>query len=152
MCFKKLMAIFLLITLAGRIAIAQEKIPEFTRITTGQSAPFTGYLFTPAAIAKVVSTAEEDKNKAVAECEAETTSVKLELGRETEQRIVELAGKDLLLKDIRDIKDREIRERDAKISLLEGDKVFSNILIAGSFIAGVALTAGIVYITAGAVK
>ena len=152
MCFKKLMAIFLLITLAGRIAIAEEKVPEFTRVVEGNSAPFTGYLFTPAAITKIITTAEEDKKRAIAECQAETASVTLDLTKETELRTAELNSSSKLLTDIKELKDREIRDRDRKISLLEGDKVFSNILIVGSFLAGAALTAGIVYAVSGVVK
>lgn len=152
MCFKKLMAIFLLIILAGRVAIADNNVPEFTTVSEGQIAPFTGYLFTPAAIAKVVTTAEEDKRTAVTECEAETVSVRLELTRETELRAIESASAKRLLKDLGESKDRAIEERNKRISLLEADKVFSNILIVGSFLAGAALTAGVVYITAGALK
>lgn len=152
MCIKKLVALFLLITLAGRIAIAEDVIPEFTRLSEGQNAPFDGYLFTPAAIARVVSTGEEGRRKAVAKCQNETEIIRLDLRKETERRTVELTAKDRLLKDMIEIKDKQIREREDKISLLEGDKVFSNVLIISSFLAGAALTAGVVYITAGALK
>lgn len=152
MSFQKLMAIFLLITLAGRIAIAEDVMPEFTRVSEGQIAPFTGYLFTPAAIVKVINKGEEDKNKAVAECEAETVNVRLELSRETEIRTIETASNKRLIKDLTESKERAIEERNKKIALLESDKVFSNILIVGSFLAGAALTTGIIYITSGVTR
>lgn len=152
MSFQKLMAIFLLITLAGRIAIAEDKVPEFTRVTEGQTAPFTGYLFTPAAIAKVVSKSEEDKNKAVAECEAEVNNVRLDLSRETELRTIETASSKRLIRDLTEFKETAIEERNKRIALLESDKVLSNVLIVGSFLAGAALTTGIIYITSGVIK
>lgn len=152
MSFQKIMAIFLLITLVGRTAIAEDKAPEFTRVAEGQTAPFTGYLFTPAAIVKVINKGEEDKNKAVAECETETANVRLDLSRETELRTVETASSKRLLRDLTESKERAIEERNKRISLLESDKVFSNVLIVGSFLAGAALTTGIIYITSGVIK
>ena len=152
MLYKKLVSLFLLVFLASRICIAETKPPEFTTVKTGEPAPFFGYLFTPQAIAQMLTTIDEDKRKQEAEHTAEVKSLRLDVQAETERRIADNAANANLLEQLRRAKEEQLRERDKKIASLEGQKFIDNILIAGSFVAGVALTAGIVYLTAGAVR
>jgi len=152
MLYKKLISLFLLVFLVGRISIAESKLPEFTTVKTGQVAPFSGYLFTPQAVAQMLTTIDEEKEKERAEHTAEVASLRLDIQAETERRIAENAASNSLLEQITKAKDEQLKEREKKIASLEGQKFIDNILIAGSFVAGVALTAGIVYLTAGAIK
>lgn len=152
MSIKKFFVVILLIMLAGRSSIAEESKPQFTKVNSGEVAPFTGYLFTPEAISKVVSKSEEAVNKVRAECTASTDSLQLDLKRAAELSAATIASKERSIIEITESKKRELEERNRQIKLLEGDKVFGNFLIAGSFVAGIALTVGIVYITNGVAR
>jgi len=149
MLYKKIISFFLLVFLVGRVSIAEEKRPEFTTVKAGQQAPFSGYLFTPEAMAQMLAQIDEDKRKQDAEHTAEVATLKLDIQSETERRIAESAVHTRLVEDLNKAKQEQIAIRDRRISELESEKIFNNLLVAGSFVAGIALTAGIVYITTG---
>lgn len=145
MFFKKLVCIFLLVSLVGRISIAQETKPVFTHIKAGEPAKFTGYLFSPEAIAQVYSVCEEDVKLCKLNCEGEITTLNLEIQRVTELKLVEIAVKDKLITDITKLKDSAITERDKLILNIEEERDRNKFYFAGAFISGILLTGTIFY-------
>ncbi len=146
MSFKKLVCIFLLVFLAGRISIAQETRRTFVHIKLGEPAKFTGYLFSPEAIAKVYSVCEEDVKLCKLECTSDVTALNLEIQRVTELKAVEIAVKNRLITDITKLKDGAIADRDKLIINIEEERLRNKFYIAGAFVGGIILTGSIFYI------
>lgn len=152
MLFKKIVAVFLLVFLAGRIAIAEDKNEEFTYVKVGQTAPFTGYLFTPAAIAKITTTCSEDLRRAELECTTDIANLNLDIKRITEIRDSEIYIKDNLLAELTKLKNEEIIAREKLLNNIEEERNRNKLFIAGSFLAGILLTGSVFYIISGIVK
>jgi len=150
MLSKKTISLFLLVFLVGRTAIAQENLPSFSILDSGDPAPFSGYLLNPAAVAKVVTDREEDKKTLQAQCDAEKAKINLDIAKVREQKDAELAIKTNLVENITILKDSQIKERDKKIIDLQSQTTLDKFLIGGSFIAGIGLTVGILYLATGA--
>ena len=152
MTIRKIVSIFLLITLVGRFSIAEEKTTDFTVVQAGVPAPFFGYLFTPAAIAKIYSITEEEKKKLELECTSDIASLNLELQRNTELKNSDIAAKNKLIVDLTNLKNEELNNRDRIIKDLQEERTANKFYIAGSFIAGILLTGTIVYFTTSMIK
>lgn len=149
MLYKKIVALFLLVFLAGQPSIAEEKLPEFTSVKAGDKAPFAGFLFTPAAITKIYTTTEEEKKELELQHTAEVGSLNLEIQRQIELRVSELAVKNKFIQDLTKNKDTEINNREKIIRDLQEENSANKFFIAGSFVAGVLLTGTIFYIASG---
>lgn len=152
MLYKKLVSLFLLITLAGQIAIAEDKQPVFTHIKAGEKAPFAGFLFTPEAITKVYTTVEEEKKELELQHNAEVGSLNLEVQRQTELRISEIAIKNKFIENLTKNKDKEIENREVIIRGLQEEISANKFFVIGSFAAGVVLTGVVFYAVSGIVK
>ena len=150
---RKFIALFLLISLVGRIAIAQDiKKPEFMYIKSGEIAKMAGYLFSPEAIAQVYTKCKADLEQKELECTADMNSLNLEIERIKEQNIIEISAKDKLIEDITSLKNKEILAREKLLEQVEDERFKNKLFIAGSFVAGILLTGTIFYIASGLVK
>lgn len=152
MFVKKLVSVFLLIVLAGNIAIAQENKPEFQPVKAGEVYPFDGYLLSPKAAAQIVSKSEEDKAKLKLEC-----NNKLVLADIEKERVIEIntsQGKiqQQLLNDTISAKDKIIDGNIKTINSLETSISVHRIFIVGGFLAGMLLTTTLFYYSSGMSK
>lgn len=149
---KFIFVLFLLAMLVGKVAIAEDKKPEFTSVKSGEVVPYDGYIFTPEAIVKIYTKSEEDIRKLKTEYE-----YKLELSQIDIQRLNDLSANERriqakLLQDTIISKDQIIELRERDIKKLQMHRTLDKFVIAGSFIVGCIVTYTVVYNTIGLVK
>ena len=138
--------IFLLVSLLvfQPLALAQEVEPIITDIIEGQTAPFSGTLLTPAAVAQMLAEKEasetecelridyaEDRQQAMCDLMVDSTTASLEALQERYNTIM-------------DIKDQEI-ERLTEIAIEADHRDFSTVWFTGGVILGVATTIAIAF-------
>ena len=125
-------------------ALAQEEEPVITDVREGQSAPFTGTLLNPAAVAQLF--AEQEANQT--ECE-----LRIQYAEDRQQQLCSLsldstvASLEALQErynSIMEIKDGEI-ERLTEIALEADNGDYSHWWFAGGIVIGVATTIGIAF-------
>ena len=126
------------------LALAQEAEPIITDIIEGQTAPFSGTLLNPAAVAQMLA----EKEASEAECE-----LRIEYAEDRQQAMCDLvvdsttASLEALQErynTIMDIKDQEI-ERLTEIAIEADHRDFSTVWFVGGVIVGVATSIGIAY-------
>ncbi len=126
------------------LALAQEVEPIITDIIEGQTAPFSGTLLNPAAVAQMLA----EKEASEAECE-----LRIEYAEDRQQAMCDLvvdsttASLEALQErynTIMDIKDQEI-ERLTEIAIEADHRDFSTVWFVGGVIVGVATSIGIAY-------
>ena len=150
---RKFIALFLLIILAGRVAIAEDtNTSVFTYVKVGEAAKFAGYLFSPEAIAKVYSTCKSDLEQKELECTADINSRNIDLDRLKEIHISEISIKNKLIEDISKLKEEETVSKEKLIKEIELERDRNKLFIAGAFLGGILITGTIMYFTAGIVK
>lgn len=128
----------MLLILAARPSIAQDQEESFTSIEENEPAPFTGFLFRPAALAKIYADIEQQERTKQLQFDTKLAEVSLELAKVRDLHRVELEGKDLILERITTEKNKRIADLTGQV---EGQKWFT----AGAFIAGVLLTGSVFY-------
>ena len=121
--------------------------PTITGVNKGEPAPYTGVLLNPSAAAKIFA----EKDYSGLEC---NLKIDFELGKLAATHALQMKSLQLSLDmsekkydSIISIKDKEI-ERLAKIAIESGDNSYSKWWAIGGFVAGVALTVGMFYVTA----
>ena len=138
--------IFLLVSLLviQPLALAQEVEPIITDIVEGQTAPFSGTLLNPAAVAQMLAEKEENET----ECE-----LRIEYAEDRQQAMCDLvvdstaASLEALQErynTIMDIKDQEI-ERLTEIAIEADYRDFSTVWFVGGVVIGVVTSIGIAY-------
>ena len=138
--------IFLLVSLLvlQPLALAQEVEPIITDIIEGQTAPFSGTLLNPSAVAQMLAEKEaseaecelrieyaEDRQTAMCDLVVDSTTASLEALQERYNTII-------------DIKDQEI-ERLPEIAIEADHRDFSTVWFTGGVILGVATTIAIAF-------
>ena len=138
--------IFLLVSLLvlQPLALAQEVEPIITDIIEGQTAPFSGTLLNPSAVAQMLAEKEanetecelridyaEDRQTAMCDLVVDSTTASLEALQERYNTIM-------------DIKDQEI-ERLTEIAIEADHRDFSTVWFTGGVILGVATTVAIAF-------
>jgi len=138
--------IFLLVSLLvfQPLVLAQEVEPIITDIIEGQTAPFSGTLLNPAAVAQMLAEKEasetecelrieyaEDRQQAMCDLMVNSTAASLEALQERYNTIM-------------DIKDQEI-ERLTEIAIEADHRDFSTVWFTGGVILGVATTIAIAF-------
>ena len=138
--------IFLLVSLLvlQPLALAQEVEPIITDIVEGQTAPFSGTLLTPPAVAQMLAEKEaseaecelrieyaEDRQQAMCDLVVDSTTVSLEALQERYNTIM-------------DIKDQEI-ERLTEIAIEADHRDFSTLWFTGGLIIGVTTSVAVAY-------
>ena len=125
-------------------ALAQEEEPVITDVREGQSAPFTGTLLNPAAVAQLFAELEANQT----ECE-----LRIQYAEDRQQQLCSLsldstvASLEALQErynSIMEIKDGEI-ERLTEIALEADNGDYSHWWFAGGIVIGVATTIGIAF-------
>ena len=138
--------IFLLVSLLvlQPLALAQEVEPIITDIIEGQTAPFSGTLLNPSAVAQMLA----EKEAGEAECE-----LRIEYAEDRQQAMCDLvvdsttASLEALQErynTIMDIKDQEI-ERLTEIAIEADHRDLSTVWFTGGVILGVATTVAIAF-------
>ena len=138
--------IFLLVSLLvlQPLALAQEVEPIITDIVEGQTAPFSGTLLNPSAVAQMLA----EKEAGEAECE-----LRIEYAEDRQQAMCDLvvnsttASLEALQErynTIMDIKDQEI-ERLTEIAIEADHRDFSTVWFTGGVMLGVATTIAIAF-------
>ena len=138
--------IFLLVSLLvlQPLALAQEVEPIITDIVEGQTAPFSGTLLNPAAVAQMLAEKEanetecelridyaEDRQQAMCDLMVDSTTASLQALQERYDTIM-------------DIKDQEI-ERLTEIAIEADHRDFSTLWFTGGLIIGVATSVAVAY-------
>lgn len=152
MSIKKLFFLILLIVSVGRIAIAEDKKLEFAVLKAGQVAPFDGYIFTPESMSVIYSKMEEEIKLAKLAGEHNLELAQIDLQRVMDLNESERRIQAKLLQDTIIAKDEIIQNKIDFISKIQNSNSANKYWIVGGFIAGSALTFGIMYFTAGALK
>ena len=148
MLYRKVIALFLLVFLAGWNPIANAE-ELFTHVKKDEPARFTGYLFTPEAITKIYTTCKEEVERKELECTADISSINLELSKTKELLTIDLTAKDNIIEKLTKLKNDEILARERIIQDFESERARNNIFLVGSFLAGALLTGTIVYLVSG---
>lgn len=146
--FKRIVSLFLLITLVGQYSFAEES-PHFQPVKAGDVVAYDGYLFSPAAIAKVISKNEEDKSKLKLDYENKLVLAEIENAKVMELISAERAVQAKLLNDTIANKDRLIDTKVKELKDLETSITVHRIAIVGSFIGGILLTTTLFIYTSG---
>ena len=126
------------------LALAQEVEPIITDIVEGQTAPFSGTLLNPAAVAQMLAEKEanetecelrieyaEDRQQAMCDLMVDSTTASLQALQERYDTIM-------------DIKDQEI-ERLTEIAIEADHRDFSTLWFTGGLIIGVATSVAVAY-------
>jgi len=150
--FRKLIALFLLVTLAGQMAIAQEAKYLFTTISIGEEAPYNGYLLKPETLVKIYTESEEKEKRTKLECNAKLANINLDLNKLSETKDIE---KQVLVKTYEELltgRREQLLVQQNKINDLNNTILADKFFILGSFGAGIILTLSILYFSQGTIK
>lgn len=127
----KIFFIFMLLILVARPSFAQEE-KKFTEIEAGATAPYSGYLFTKSAVAKIYTTIEEKEKEKDIVYGAKINLLNLDIKNMQEVHRTELKNKDLLFQNV-------VNEKNITIGKLNSQVETTQWIIIGSFIAGTLL-------------
>jgi hypothetical protein len=147
--FNKLVTSFLLVTLVGQLAIAQEAKYLFTTISAGDEAPYNGYLLKPETLVKIYTDSEEKEKRQKLECNAKLANINLDLSKLTESKDIE---RDVIVKSYEELltnRRKQLLAQQNTINELNSTIVADRIFIVGSFGAGIILAITITYFVAG---
>jgi hypothetical protein len=134
--FKKILACFMLLILAARPAIAEDKTPEdesFMHISLGEQAPYDGFLFTPGALSAVYAESERTEKILRLDFESKLAAINLDIKKLREIHRIEIENKDNTL-------ERIVSNKNSTITNLNTQLEWNKWFIAGSFFAGVLVT------------
>lgn len=148
----KNLLIFLLVLLTGTAAIAEESGGEYLPVRAGETVRFDGYLFSPEAIAKVITKSNKDLKTAKLECENKLELASIDMQRLNDLSAMESRVQTKLLNDTILAKDQIIEEKIKRIDHLEKKVNYNSYLIAGSFLAGSIVTFAVIHYTVGTVR
>lgn len=148
MSIKNFVLVILLVLSVGRIAIAEDKKPEFMPIKAGEVSSVSGYVFTPEAIVRIYTKTEEEVKTVKAQYEYKLNLAQIDIQKLTDLTSSERRIQDQLLKDTILAKDEVIQNKIDTIQRLERNNSLNNLKVVGGFLAGSLITFTIVYLTA----
>jgi hypothetical protein len=146
--FKKMVALFLLVMLAGQVSIAEESKYEFTSLNRGDESPYFGYLLKPETLVKIYTEVEEKEKRSKLECNAKLANINLDLNKLSETKDIE---KQILIKTYEELltgRREQLLAQQNKINNLNSTILADKFFIAGSFLAGIIITTSVIYFTA----
>lgn len=135
----------MLLMLAARPSIAENLDESFSYIEKNDPAPYTGYIFTTNALAKIYSDIEQEERTKKLEFETKLQSIQLQISKLNNLHKIELDNKDLLLENITKEKNKVITDLSTKIEIQKW-------LMLGTFLGGVIITGATVYYVALVIK
>lgn len=146
---KKILSIFLLIVLAGRISIADEDKYSFTSVKAGEEVPYSGYLMKPEALVKIYTDSEETERRLKLQCNSKTDLLKLDIKKITESKDMQRRELSNRYESILKQKKELIESQQKEINNLNDKVSFDMLWIAVSFVAGVGVMYGVTQLILG---
>jgi len=152
MFIKKLVALFLLALLAGRIAIADEARYDFTHLRSGEVAPFQGYLLKAEALVKIYTEIDKKEKEEELKCKAKLDIDKLEADKKLKLKVTEIDSVKKRYEAMLTDRKRYLEDKDKEIEKLNRKIDGNTAWVALSFASGIIISTGLTLLIAQMVK